>query len=324
MSAFPACQRRPAGGPLFPARFSGGAGFIDARGRVVIPARFENAGLFREDRGAVQLNGRWGYVDRRGRLVIPTIHRSVGEFAGGVAVVDSGLPSHPYGLIDSQGAWVLAPRFRSLAPGDESGHLFIGQTDAGSPTGFYNRAGEMVLGPFEYAYPFREGLARVNAGGNAVVDSSGTLSLRGTNFESTRFSEGLIPVRQDRKVGYMDASGTLVVEARYDQGGDFREGLAPVMLEGHWMWINRSGAVTADFPAGIVHAMPLSEGLSLVTADREGGGRGLGFVDRQGRWAIRPEWDDAEPFADGLALVGRFKNEETAYMDPSGRVVWTR
>jgi hypothetical protein len=39
-----------------------------------------------------------------------------------------------------------------------------------------------------------------------------------------------------------------------------------VQLEGRWMFIDKTGAVTAQFPAGIAFAEPLSDGLSLVTA----------------------------------------------------------
>jgi hypothetical protein len=115
------------------------------------------------------------------------------------------------------------------------------------------------------------------------------------------WARGLIAIRQDRKLGYMDLDGNIAIEPRYDQGGAFAEGLAAVQLEGHWMFIDKSGAVTAEFPAGVAFAERLSDGLSLVSADRDQSGRKFGYVDRNGHWAIKPSWDDAQPFHEGLA-----------------------
>ena len=141
-------------------------------------------------------------------------------------------------------------------------------------------------------------------------------------LDGIRFSEGLIAVRQDRKLGYMDLEGNIAIEPHYDQGGEFSEGLAAVQLEGHWMFIDKAGAVTAEFPAGIAFAEPLSDGLSLVSADRDQSGRKFGYVDRNGQWAIKPSWDDAQPFHEGLAYVGTWKDGRAAYIDHQGRSIW--
>jgi hypothetical protein len=183
----------------------------------------------------------------------------------------------------------------------------LGQKEPSDGSGFYDRSGNLVLGPYFLAFPFSQGRARVKTGARAgsddwIVDASGTLLPKKTLvLDGIRFSEGLIAIRQDRKLGYMDLDGNIAIEPRYDQGGEFAEGLAAVQLEGHWMFIDKSGAVTAEFPAGVAFAEPLSDGLSLVSADRDQSGRKFGYVDRNGHWAIKPSWDDAQPFHEGLA-----------------------
>jgi hypothetical protein len=77
-----------------------------------------------------------------------------------------------------------------------------------------------------------------------------------------------------------------------------------------------------EFPAGTAFAEPLSDGLSLVSADRDQSGRKFGYVDRNGHWAIKPIWDDAQPFHEGLAYVGMWKDEKAAYIDHKGRSIW--
>jgi hypothetical protein len=184
--------------------------------------------------------------------------------------------------------------------------------------------GNLVLGPYLLAFPFAQGRARVKKSvDDWLIDASGNfLPKKPLVLDGIRFSEGLIAIRQDRKLGYMDLEENVAIEPRYDQGGEFAEGLGAVQLEGHWMFIDKSGAVTAEFPAGIAFVEPLSDGLSLVSADRDQPGRKFGYVDRNGHWAIKPIWDDAQPFHDGLAYVGTWKTGKTAYIDHKGRSIW--
>jgi len=323
------CSRQTSGtGPLFPAPQGNTWGFIDNRGKTVIAPRFEAAQPYSEGLAAVKREGRWGYIDRNGSEVIPIRYRTVQSFRNGVAIVDTGLPDHPVGLIDTAGAWVAQPLFRSLSAADGPDGLLLGQKEPAQGFGFYDRSGNLVLGPYFLAFPFAQGRARVKMGMRAgsddwLIDSSGTLlPKKPLVLDGIRFSEGLIAVRRDRKLGYMDLEGNVAIVPRYDQGGEFAEGLATVQLEGRWMFIDKSGAATSEFPAGVAFAEPLSDGLSLVSADRDQPGRKFGYVDRKGQWAIKPIWDDAEPFHEGLAYVGNWKDGKAAYIDHKGRTIW--
>lgn len=325
-----ACGRQQTSGmnPLFPAPLGTAWGFIDNRGKTIIAPRFEAAQPYSEDLAAVKREGRWGYIDRNGSEVIPIRYRTAQSFRNGVAIVDTGLPDHPSGLIDKSGAWVTPPLFRSLSAADGPAGLLLGQKEPSDGSGFYDRSGNLVLGPYFLAFPFAQGRARVKKGTREglddwLIDTSGTfLPRKPLILDGIRFSEGLIAIRQDRKLGYMDLGGNIAIEPRYDQGGEFAEGLAAVQLEGHWTFIDKSGIVTAEFPAGIAFAEPLSDGLSLVSADRGQSGRKFGYVDRNGHWAIKPTWDDAQPFHEGLAYVGTWKDGKTAYIDHKGRSIW--
>jgi hypothetical protein len=330
----PACSRHQTSeeasgtSSLFPAPLGTAWGFINNRGKTVIPPRFEAAQPFSEDLAAVKREGRWGYIDRNGSEVIPIRYRTAQNFRNGVAIVDTGLPDHPIGLIDTSGAWVTQPIFRSLSAADAPNGLLLGQKEPAGGLGFYDRSGNLVLGPYFLAFPFAEGRARVKTGvrpgsDDWIIDASGTLLPKKLFvLDGIRYSEGLIAIRQDRKLGYMDLDGNIAIEPRYDQGGAFAEGLAAVQSEGHWSFIDKTGAVTAEFPGGIAFAEPLSDGLSLVSADRDQPGRKFGYVDKTGHWAIKPAWDDAQPFHDGLAYVGIWKGERSAYIDHKGKIIW--
>jgi WG repeat protein len=323
------CGRQTSGtSPLFPVPQGSAWGFIDNRGKTAIAPRFEAALPFSEGLAAVKREGRWGYIDRSGLEVIPVRYRTVQSFRNGVAIVDTGLPDHSIGLIDTNGSLVTQPLFRSLSAADGPDGLLLGQKEPAEGFGFYDHSGNLVLGPYFLAFPFAQGRARVKTSGQGeandwLIDASGNfLPKKPLVLDGIRFSEGLIAVRQDRKLGYLDLEGNVAIEPRYDQGGEFSEGLAAVQLDGHWTFIDKSGAVTAEFPAGVVFAEPLSDGFSLVSADRGQPGRKFGYVDRKGQWAIKPTWDDAEAFHQGLAYVGIWKDGKAAYIDHKGRSVW--
>lgn len=319
------CGRQaPADGPLFAAADGNRWGYIDSRGNFAIKPRFDDAQTFSEGLAAVSKAGRWGYVDRKGTEVIPLRFRAAGTFRNGVAIVDSGVPGRPLGLIDTRGEWVVKPSFRSLTLAENADGLLLGTTEPAMGFGYYDREANLVYGPYALAFPFAEGRARVRSGRtDRIIDEDGEFVAHPPlAFEGTAFSEGLIAIRKDRKLGYLDRDGVLAIEPRFDQGGAFAEGLAPVQVEGHWMFINKEGVVTAELPAGVAFAYPLSNGLSLVTADRDGPGRKMGYVDRNGKWVIKPAWDDASPFQDGLARVGLYQGGRMAYIDSAGKVVW--
>lgn len=313
-----------ASGPLFPVPMNGATGFINDRGKVVIPGRYEGALPFSEGLAAVRHEGRWGYIDRSGKEVIPYLYRTAGSFHGGVAIVNTGLPEHPVGLIDSSGAWVIQPIFRFITAADGPNGLLLAQKEPGEGPTFFDRSGNRFLGPYHQAFPFFQDRARVkNDADEWIIDQTGNfIPKKIVSLDGTHYSDGMIAVRGNGKLGYMDLDGQIAIEPRYDGGGAFAEGLAPVQLNGRWLFIDKSGATAAELPEEVVFAEPLSDGLSLVTAETGQATRKFGYVDKEGKWAVKPAWDEAQPFRDGLAYVGIWKGEVAVYINHKGKRVW--
>lgn len=91
------------------------------------------------------------------------------------------------------------------------------------------------------------------------------------------FSEGLVAVRVNGKVGFMDKSGNIVIEPKYDDVFPFSEGRAPVELKGKWGYIDKKGSVIVPIQYDIGHMF--SEGLASV----EAGGK-WGYIDPNGHF----------------------------------------
>ena len=83
-----------------------------------------------------------------------------------------------------------------------------------------------------------------------------------------------------------------------------------------WRGNNRLAGVVVDKTTGKQVANPTIK----LRKGSSGGPDVTG--DGNGKWAILPIWDDAQPFHEGLAYVGTWKAGKTAYIDHKGRIIW--
>lgn len=203
-----------------------------------------------------------GYIDQTGRLVIPYRYLITwGRFSEGLAAVQP-LKSKMLGYIDKKGTMVISPRF-------------------------------------DDAFPFSNGLARVQKGG---------------------------------KTGFIDKSGKFIVPPQYEDGHDFSEGRAAIQdKDGLWGYINRKGEVLIQ--AKFVSARSFFEGRAavqtvpgvnpkhppaasqLIMSDQ---GQ-WGLIDQHGRWIVKPKYDAVGNFSEGMASV--IRDGRSGYINRKGKIV---
>jgi len=96
-------------GLLYPAHVKGKFGFINRKGEMVIPPRFDSVYcVFGDSLAPVRFGGKEGYIDRRGRWVIRPRFELAFPFSEGLAAVLVGVKGRrkKYGYIDRQGRMV--------------------------------------------------------------------------------------------------------------------------------------------------------------------------------------------------------------------------
>jgi hypothetical protein len=155
----------------------------------------------------------------------------------------------------------------------------------------------------------------------------------------------MLPIQQDKKIGYIDAKGNLLIKASADlqftidqqnanidadgkcnavSRQNFRlppkltktglptEELIVLELGGKCGYINRKGqvAITPKFE----DAAYFSEGLAAVKI-----GEKYGFINSSGQVVISPQFAQAQPFAESLAPV--IVGNKYGYIDKSGKLV---
>ncbi len=171
---------------------AGPYGFIDTKGTLVIPVLY-NCTHFRSGLSACGKDGRFGYIDPRGTMQIPFRYDLALSFADGLAIVER---DHLYGFIDARGNEIIPPQFldardfvngiapvrtanqsrgywsfinkkgeilfetRATAAQAFSGGLAAVQVDG--KWGYLDPRGIFQIPPgFDFAHPFRDGLAMV-------------------------------------------------------------------------------------------------------------------------------------------------------------------
>jgi len=225
------------------------------------------------------------------------------------------------------GAWFLwhmrIPRFESTKEFSEG----LAAVYVYGQWGYIDTSMRTVIPPqFSYAWPFTDGLARVNVwspdGGSrgVYIDKSGKVVLEMSPEGSGAFWEGLAQAPVGLKYGFIDKTGTMVIPPTFDGVRRFSEGRAAVMVDSKYGFIDKSGrmVIAPQFDA----VSEFSEGLAPVQVRGQ-----WGFIDPVGQLAISTQFSSASGFHEGLAVVsihvghGGNTTKKYGYIDKTGRFV---
>lgn len=343
---------------LYPIRDGRKIGFIDGSGNIVVEPKFDAAGEFSDGLVRVSVGSASGYLDANGRMAVEPRYYVANDFSGGRAIVAA--EDGKYQLIDRSGRVIAAIPYRVLGTFHQGLCRMQRPRIGSSPVayGYFDRDGRTVIEPqFINAGDFSDGedalAIAIKDRQYHFIDRTGrtmlTLPIEGHD-RASRFSEGLVPWKQDGWWGYRDARGNWVIRPQYDAADPFENGLARVAVaKGKTQWIDRKGdkqdppkfwrekpfaegfAVMRDngrlgymnesgksafnLPA-LEAAHSFSNGLARVKMD------GLyGYIDRKGNWALKPQFREASDFRGRLARVS-FPEGNWGYIDSTGKRVW--
>jgi len=322
---------------------NGKVGFIDATGKLVIPAKFYDAGRFSEGLAPFEnAHEKWGYIDSTGRIVVPPRFDWAIPFEEGLALVQVG---KLWGYIDNKGAVAIEPKFEEAESFSE-GFAAIGYYDkdlewmAATPRkGRWVRRFIDKTGAWGIDRSF-DGIDRGFTGGLAIVsrdlgysqkyqgmivesiviDKSGRDLWKLESDSVNWFSDDAIVVETDRPAkgfslyNFKDRNGRLLCAESYDDPSGFSEGLSTVRVDEKYGFINKKCEVV--IPPQFKSADGFSDGLAYV--EDQSGRRG--FIDHSGKWIFETSFGWVGGFSDGFALV--LDGDRAGYLDRSGHVIW--
>ncbi|HBK98560.1 MAG TPA: hypothetical protein DD001_15185 [Microcoleaceae bacterium UBA10368] len=121
------------------------------------------------------------------------------------------------------------------------------------------------------------------------------------------------------KYGFINKKGQYVVPPQFDTTFySFSEGLAVVEREGEHGYVDQTGKIVIPLKCESV-TWNFSEGLARAILKR---GDKIGYIDKTGNYVIPPQFDDAEDFAGGLAVVkikDKHGYDQYGYIDKKGK-----
>lgn len=351
------------GSGLFPIVQNGKWGYMDKHGKVVINPQFDShngaAGFFSEGLALVSIGRKFGYINTKGEFVINPQFEYASPFSEGLAAIVTGdtRENNKLGYIDKNGKTAIVPQYdaefrESWMASFSDGLAPVG---IGHSIGYIDKTGKIIISPqFREGFPFSDGLAVVRVGDKwGYIDKTGKIIINPQFNAAWPFTEGLGLVEVEGKWGFVDKTGKIVINPQFERATPFSdEGIAGVEIGNKWGGIDTTGKVvinpqfdefsssfggrlggqiiSGDFSNIFKHYF-FSEGLAGVRV-----GNKYGYIDKTGKYVINPQFDQAFPFNEGLAMVvireksiGNSNSntaseytEKLGYIDKSGKYVW--
>lgn len=195
---------------------------------------FQDARPFSEGLASVRKDGLYGFIDLRGKWVVPPRYTNTAAFHGGWCVVlDPG--TGLLGYIDRDGKSMLPARYAAV--GDFHQDRAIIQSDG--LWGYIDRSGETVIAAaYDWAGDFASGLAPVRKDGLVgYVDLAGEVVVPLQYTMGSTHVEGMATVVDgDNVLHYLDAQGRSVISGEFSFGSDFLDGVALVQESESQAW----------------------------------------------------------------------------------------
>jgi hypothetical protein len=211
------------------------SGFIDSKGRLVIPHRFEGLGRFHQ--GVCSIDG--GYINHAGEWIIEPRFLVTSAFSEGRAFAS--IDGENFGFIELAGEFVIHPAFRPCRQFSEG----LAAVCVDDRWGYIDWHGKFRI-PTVFEGPnvtaFRDGIAGVRIDGCwGFIDRQGAFVIKPEYEEIRPFSEGFASVRRHGKWGLIDVDGRQILDCRFDELQGLNANMAPARIEGKAGFISSAG-----------------------------------------------------------------------------------
>ncbi|MYL54724.1 DUF3298 domain-containing protein [Pontibacillus yanchengensis] len=211
---------------------------------------------------------RWGYIDVRGDFRIQPQYGMANDFQkNGLAIVEA--ENGNYGVIDTKGHFIVNPNYQFISP-------------------------------------YQDGRAVVSdQKGYSVIDEKGNV-LTNTYYSFIGSYQDDVAVFSQQKeegtlYGYLNKKGEEVIPAQYLLAEDFKERKALVKIhENQYALLNKEGKILYTYPYPYVG----QRGDGLLAFQRDADGK-YGYINERGKVVLEPQYDGAQAFRDGRAVVNR-------------------
>lgn len=271
-----------------------------------------NIGRLKPEAFKIKENSKWGLMDNKGKIIVEPKYDDIDDMYEGLAAVEI---DGKWGYIDSKGKVVIEPTFDDAGPFNEG----VAPVSEGyNKWGLINKDGKYVASP-EYSIVSyaMEGMAIVSKDGKyGYINTKGKVVIDIKYSRAGLFVNGYAIVNDGTKSFYINKKGQNKFKDSIIAVSNFSEGLARAFIEdedyGNGVYINTDGKTILTN----VNGGKFSEGLAVVYSQAD---RKYGYINKDGKFKIKAEFDAASEFSEGLAVI--VENGKCGYINKKGKVV---
>ena len=282
-------------------------------------------------------NGEIGLVDRNDTILIQPQFSNVEPFIGDFAIVMGYTGKYNSderkGLINRNGDIILRPKYNEIHP-FVNGYAIIEIYEGKDRFNYIDLEGNILLENWvETANNFQDSRALVSRNGKYFFIDENGKSIIGSFEEARDFSDGLAAVRNKAFWGYINKDGKVVINFQFDDADMFSCGLAAVVNNNRLSYIDKTGktVIKSNVFENISSWRPIRNGSyrfldNIVLAELSNGN--YAFIDKTGTILVNIayygdiyKWRSS--FSEGLMPVCVGKNTlkvQTSYIDTNGQV----
>lgn len=264
-------------------------GFINKKGKLIIPAQYDGSIFLFFNKGAsvATMNDKKFLLDKKGNDLTPKGYSFQSTLDGNFAVIGK---EGKIGLMNFSGK-ILVPvgTYAAFWHTYKSNYIAVFQNQKKGAT---NLKGDFIIAP-KYNQLFSLDGDKGNIFTAMHDNKYGLLDKKGHEltefkYEDARyFSEGLCGVKLENKYGFINKKGEEIIPFKYDDITDFSEGLAGVNINGAWGVINKKGQLIV--PATYTYIHKNHDGLMIVENNKK-----YGVIDSTGKIIIPVEYELVE------------------------------
>ena len=308
-------------------------GVIDKDGKEILPTVYDYIQLFdtKNNYWSVQSNGKLGLVDNNGKELSPMVDGDYFEhFENNEDLLivtkkidlGNGASTFKHGLVDEKGKELLPTIYYLIDDKFKHGLTKI-MIDGGlGKTGFIDTKGKILI-PCEYDYNnevTKNGLVALvkNKMFHSIVDSTGKTIVPFGKYDWANDSRTInrLIVSKNRKCGIVDFAGKEITPLKYDDiityYDDLPKGKGLIIVN------NKRGIIDCITGKEVTPCeydvfFGFQEGMYVVRQ-----GKKYGYMDDTGKVVIPVQYDSAERFYNGTAVVNN-----TIVIDKTGKVIET-
>jgi hypothetical protein len=302
-------------------------GYIDNSGNMAVTAMYDRAYQYSCGYGCVQMGDNTYFLDKKGKTVQGTTDLSYGcdayfYYNYCCFRVKSGM----WGMMDKDLKAVIQPAYAWLGYMSSEG-LVAARQDGADKYGYLNKKGEWAINAmYETAAMFEDGVAVVSQGDKyGAIDTKGQYQVNATYDRLQSIGESRI-VFYDMKAGkggMIDTKGNVIVPAMYDGCNGFADnGLCPVRQDKKWGYMDKNG--TMKLTPTFVDAAPFYEGNAWVLRTEESNYELIG-TDGNTVLTLGEDEEPVSVFHNGLCKVFMTTKKGYAYkyIDVKGNTIYS-